>query len=270
MGVLGTPASAIRQCDQREPGGPLLRLEITDMGRSFENRKASIFKTAAQKSKLYAKYGKQLYVVAKNGVPDPDANPALRNLIEKAKRDQVPAHVIEKAIEKAHGSGGEDFASARYEGFGPGKCSVIVDCLTDNPNRTITDVRNCFTRTGSKLGTAGTVAHLFDHMAVLSFKGENEEQVLEAMLDAGIDIDEIECKSGHLTIFAPAGEFFKAKSALLAAFPGTEFDVQETTFLPQTSTAISPEDVPMFEKFIHLLNDCDDVQDVYHNGILPT
>lgn len=240
------------------------------MGRSFENRKASIFKTAAQKSKLYAKYGKQLYVVATNGVADPDANPALRNLIEKAKRDQVPAHVIEKAIEKANGVGGEDFAAARYEGFGPGSCSVIVDCLTDNPNRTITEVRNCFTKTGSKLGTAGSVAHLFDHLAVLSFKGENEDQVLEAMLDAGVDVDEIECKNGYLTLFAPAGEFYKAKSALLAAFPATEFEVQEITFLPQASTEISRDDVPMFEKFIQMLNDCDDVQDVYHNAILPT
>ncbi len=239
------------------------------MGRSFENRKASIFKTAAQKSKLYAKYGKQLYVVAKNGLPDPDANPPLRSLIEKAKRDQVPAHVIEKAIEKAHGGGGEDFAPARYEGFGPSSCSVIVDCLTDNPNRTISDIRNCFTKTGSKLGTAGSVAHLFDHLAVLSFKGENEEQVMEVLLDAGIDIDDIECTSGSVTIFAPPGQFYSAKSAILAAFPGTEFDVQEITFLPQATIDISAEDVPMFEKFVQMLNDCDDVQEVYHNAILP-
>lgn len=240
------------------------------MGRSFENRKASIFKTAAQKSKLYAKYGKQLYVVAKNGVPDPEANPALRNLIEKAKRDQVPAHVIEKAIEKANGVGGEDFASARYEGYGPGSCSVIVDCLTDNPNRTIGDVRSCFNKTGSKLGTAGSVAHLFDHMAVLSFKGDNEESVLEVVLEAGVDIEEIECKNGLLTLFAAAADFYKAKSALLAAFPGTEFEVQEITFLPQASTEISAADVPMFEKLIQMLNECDDVQEVYHNAILPT
>ena len=240
------------------------------MGRSFENRKASIFKTAAQKSKLYAKYGKQLYVVAKNGVPDPEANPALRNLIEKAKRDQVPAHVIEKAIEKAHGVGGEDFASARYEGYGPGSCSVIVDCLTDNPNRTIGDVRSCFNKTGSKLGTAGSVAHLFDHMAVLSFKGDNEESVLEVVLEAGVDIEEIECKNGLVTLFAHAAEFYKAKSALLTAFPGTEFEVQEITFLPQASTELSAADVPMFEKLIQMLNECDDVQEVYHNAILPT
>lgn len=240
------------------------------MGRSFENRKASIFKTAGQKSKLYAKYGKQLYVAAKNGVPDPESNPTLRNLIERAKRDQVPAHVIEKAIEKASGLGGENFVAARYEGFGPGGCSVIVDCLTDNTNRAITDVRNCFTKTGAKLGTAGSVAHLFDHLAVLSFKGDNEGQVLEAMLDAGVDIEETECIDGQLTIFTPPAEFYKAKTALLEAFPGIELEVQEITFLPQAQTAIGPDDLPMFEKFINMLNDCDDVQDVYHNAILPS
>ena len=164
------------------------------MGRNFENRKNAIFKTAAQKSKLYSKYGKQLYVVAKNGVADPDANPALRSLIEKAKRDQVPAHVIEKAIEKARGAGGEDFVSARYEGFGPGGSMVIVDCLTDNNQRTISEVRNCFTKTGSKLGATGSVALWFDQLAILSFKGDNEEQVLEAMLAADVNVDEIECK----------------------------------------------------------------------------
>ena len=126
------------------------------MGRSFENRKHAIMKTAGQKSKLYSKYGKQLYVVAKNGGADPDGNPALRILIDRAKKDQVPSHVIEKALDKASGAGGEDYSPARYEGYGPGGCSVIIDCLTDNNNRTITDVRNCFTKTGSKLGAPGS------------------------------------------------------------------------------------------------------------------
>lgn len=240
------------------------------MGRNFENRKNAIFKTAGQKSKLYSKYGKQLYVVAKNGVPDPEANPALRSFIEKAKRDQVPAHVIEKAIEKARGTGGEDFASVRYEGFGPGGSMVIVDCLTDNNQRTISEVRNCFTKTGSKLGAPGSVALWFDHLAILSFKGSNEEQVLEAMLEADVNLDEIECKEGSLTIFAPPSEFFKAKTALLQAFPGTELEVQEITFLPQTTKTLSPDDLLMFQKFIGMLNDCDDVQDVYHNAELPS
>ncbi len=239
------------------------------MGRSFENRKASIFKTAGQKSKLYSKYGKQLYVAAKNGVADIDANPTLRLLVEKAKRDQVPSHVIEKAIEKAKGAGGEDFVAARYEGFGPGGCSVIIDCLTDNNHRTISDVRNCFTKTSSKLGAPGSVAHLFDYMAVLSFKGSNQDEVLEAMLGAEVDVDDVESKDGQITLFAPAAEFYKAKQALQDAYPGLELDVQEITFLPQSNTEISGDDLPMFEKFMNLLNDCDDVQDIYHNAILP-
>src|SRR5437763_3720 len=171
-------------------------------------------------------------------------------------------------LRDARAQGGEDFVSARYEGFGPGGSLVIVDCLTDNTTRTISEIRNCFTKTGSKLGATGSVALWFDHLAVLSFKGNNEEQVLEAMLGADVNVDEIECKDGHLTIFAPPGEFFKAKTALLQAFPETELEVQEITFLPQTSKTLNPEDTAMFQKFMTMLNDCDDVQDVYHNADL--
>jgi YebC/PmpR family DNA-binding regulatory protein len=235
------------------------------MGRNFENRKNAIFKTAAHKSKLYSKYGKQLYVAAKNGAPDPDANPALRSMIEKAKREQVPSHVIEKAIQKARGVGGEDFAPARYEGFGPGGALVIVDCLTDNNQRTISEVRACFTKTGAKLAATGSVAMSFDHLAILSFKGDNEEQVLEALVSADVNFEEIECKDGHVTVFAPPSEFYKAKTALLHAFPGTEFEVQEIAFLPQNTKSLSSEDLPQFEKFLGMLNDCDDVQEIYHN-----
>ena len=245
------------------------KASVKAMGRSFENRKASIFKTAGQKSKLYSKYGRLLYVAAKNGVPDPENNPALRHMIDRAKVEQVPSHVIEKAIEKAKGGTGEDFAPVRYEGFGPGGCSVIVDCLTDNVNRTITDVRTCFTRTGAKLGMAGSVAHLFDHLAIFSFKGDNGDPVMEAMLDAGVDVDDVECKDGQVTLFAPAGEFSKARTALMEAYPKLELEVQEITFHPQANKDISADDVPMFEKFINLLNDCDDVQDIYHNAVLP-
>lgn len=240
------------------------------MGRSFEVRKVSMAKTAGQKSKLYSKYGKQLYVLAKNSGADPEANSALRGLIERAKREQVPAHVIEKALEKAKGVGGEDFVSARYEGFGPGGSSFIIDCLTDNNNRTITDVRNCFTKTGSKMAAPGAVAHAFDHLAVFSFKGEDSEPILEAMLAADVDVADVECEDGRITLFAPASEYFKAKSTLAEAFPTLEVEVEEITFLPQSRTEISSEDLPMFEKFVNMLNDCDDVQDVYHNAILPS
>jgi YebC/PmpR family DNA-binding regulatory protein len=239
------------------------------MGRSFEVRKVSMAKTAGQKSKVYSKYGKQLYVVAKNGGADPAANPALRSLIEKAKRDQVPSHVIEKALDKANASGGEDFFPARYEGFGPGGCSIIIDCLTDNNNRTITDVRNCFTKTGSKMGAPGSVVHFFDHLAILSFKGDNGDQVLEALLSADVNVNDVECENGQVTLFAPATESYKAKQALLEALPGIELEIDEITFVPQTRTEISADDLPLFEKFLNMLNDCDDVQDIYHNAILP-
>jgi YebC/PmpR family DNA-binding regulatory protein len=238
------------------------------MGRSFEVRKNSMAKTAGQKSKLYSKYGKQLYVMAKNSGADPDANPSLRGLIDKAKREQVPAHVIEKALEKASGAGGEDYAPARYEGFGPGGSAFIIDCLTDNNNRTITDVRNCFTKTGSKMGAPGAVAHTFDHLAILSFQGTDEEELLTMMLAAEVDVTDVESEDGLLTLLAPATEFYKAKSALLEAMPEIELEVDEISFLPQTRTEISEEDRPMFDKFINMLNDCEDVQDIYHNATL--
>ncbi len=240
------------------------------MGRAFEVRKLSMAKTAAAKTKVYSKYGKQIYVLAKNTNPDPEANTTLRGLIEKAKKDQVPAHVIEKALEKASGSGGEDYSVARYEGFGPGGCSVIVDCLSDNANRTITDVRNCFTKTGAKMGAPGSVAHMFDHLAVLSLKSTAEEEVLEALLAADVDVTDVEVEDGQLTVFAPATAFYEAKQALLQALPDTELEVEEITFLPQSRVELAADDVPMFEKFLALLNDCDDVQDVYHNATLPT
>lgn len=235
------------------------------MGRIFEKRKYSIFKTAAQNSKVYSKYSKQLYVAAKNGVPDPQANPSLRHLIERAKRDNVPSHVIEKAIQKASGAGGENYQPARYEGFGPGGSLVIVDCLTDNNTRTISDVRNCFTKTGSKLSANGSVVMLFDHLAVISFSGSNEDKVMEAMFAADVAIEDVESKDGTITVFAPPSEFYKAKTALLEAFPGLELEVQEITFLPREAKHLSGDELALFEKFLGMLNECDDVQEVYHN-----
>ncbi len=239
------------------------------MGRSFEVRKASMAKTAAAKTKLYSKYGKEIYVIAKNGSPDPDANLALRRLIDKAKKDQVPAHVIDKAIDKAKGGAGEDFTPSRYEGFGPGNCMVIVDCLTDNANRTITEVRNCFTKTKAKIGAPGAVAHMFDHFAIFAFDFDDEEAVLEALMMADVDVTDIENEDGKITVFAPHTEFFKVKTALAENFPDLTLDVEEITFVPQTNTEISEDDMPLFEKFMMMLEDCEDVQHVYHNAILP-
>ncbi|KDM89610.1 YebC/PmpR family DNA-binding transcriptional regulator [Photobacterium galatheae] len=236
------------------------------MGRSFEVRKASMAKTQGAKIKVYSKYGKEIYMCAKNGGVDPDSNLSLRRLMEKAKKDQVPGHVIDKAIDKAKGGGGEDFSTARYEGFGPGGCSVIVDCLTDNNNRTYMDVRQCFVKNNAKIGAPGAVAHMFDHQAVFQFKGDDEEAVMEALIMADVDVSDIEAEDGVITVFAPHTEFFKVKNALSDAMPDVTMEVEEITFVPQAMHPVAGDDVAAFDKFLDMLNDCDDVQNVYHNA----
>jgi YebC/PmpR family DNA-binding regulatory protein len=236
------------------------------MGRAYQNRKESMAKTSDAKAKVYSKYGREIYVVAKAGGVDPDGNLALRSMIDRAKKDQVPSHVIDKAIEKAKGGGGEDFAIARYEGYGPSSCMVIIDCLTDNPNRTFGDVRICFTKTKSKIGTQGSVSHMFDHSAILVFNGDDEDAALEVLMEADVDVSDIESENGKITVFAPHTEYFKAKQALNEAFEGMDFDVDEIQFIPQNTVPIAKEDQEMFEKFLDMLNDLDDVQSVYHNA----
>ena len=237
------------------------------MGRAYQNRKESMAKTSDAKAKVYSKYSREIYVTAKAGGVDPDGNLALRGLIERAKKDQVPAHVIEKAISKAKDGGGEDYSPARYEGFGPGGCMVIVDCLTDNPNRTFGDVRQCFTKTKCKIGTQGSVSHMFDHAGILAFEGD-EEASLEALMMADVDVTDIENEDGKITVFTAHTDQFKAKQTLTEAFGEIDFDVDEIQFLPRTTTPLSGDDVEMFNRFIDMLDDLDDVQNVYHDAEL--
>ena len=236
------------------------------MGRAYQNRKESIAKTSDAKARVYSRYGREIYVCAKAGGIDPAGNIALRALIDRAKKDQVPSHVIEKAITKAQGGGDEDYSLALYEGYGPGGCMVMVECLTDNPNRTFGDVRQCFTKAKCKIGTQGSVGHMFDHSAILVFNSEDEEAVLEALLTADVDVTDIEHEDGKLTVFAPNTDYFKAKQALLDAFGEIEFGVDEIQYLPKSVTHLTGDDVDMFNRFMDLLNDLDDVQNVYHDA----
>jgi len=235
------------------------------MGRAYQNRKDSMAKTSDAKARVYSKYAREIYVIAKSGGVDPEGNLALRSLIERAKKDQVPTHVIDKAIDKAKGGGGEDFAIARYEGFGPGGCMVIIECLTDNPNRTFGDVRNCFTKTKCKIGSQGSVSHMFDHSAILVFACDDEEAALEAMMMADVDVTDIESEDGKVTVFAPQSDYFKARQALIDAFGELEFEVDEIQFIPQTTTEVSPDEREALEKFLDMIDYLDDVQRVYHN-----
>jgi len=236
------------------------------MGRAYQNRKDSMAKTSDMKARVYSRYAREIYVSAKTGGVDPNANLSLRGVIERAKKSQVPAHVIEKALDKARGVGGEDFSVARYEGFGPGGCVVIVDCLTDNPNRTFGDVRQCFTKTKCKLGTPGSVSHLFDHSAILVFEGHDEEAVLEALMQADVDISDIESEEGKVTVFAPHAQYFKAKQALHDAFGNIDFEVDDIQFVPQTAVSLGEEEQRVLDNLINMLEYLEDVQNVYHNA----
>jgi transcriptional/translational regulatory protein YebC/TACO1 len=143
---------------------------------------------------------------------------------------------------------------------------VMVECLTDNPNRTFGDVRQCFTKTKAKIGTQGSVSHMFDHAAILAFKADDEDAVLEALLGADVDVSDIENEDGKITVFAPNTDYFKARQALSDTFGEIDFEVDEIQYLPKGSTPISGDDVEMFDKFLDMLNDLDDVQNIYHDA----
>ena len=150
------------------------------MGRAHEVRAASMAKTAAAKSKLNNKWSKIIYMAAKAGVPDPDLNQPLKKEIEKAKKEQVTADVIKRAIEKAKGGSQENYSPIRYEAFGPNNSMFIIDCLTDNVNRTVASVKSYFTKCHSKIGISGCVAHLYNHTALIGVKNSSADELCQA------------------------------------------------------------------------------------------
>ena len=161
------------------------------MGRAHEVRKVAMAKTAAKKAKLYSRYGKEIYLAAKAGGPEPDGNLALRRLIEKAKKEQVPADVIKRAIDKVKSGVTENYEEKVFEGYANGGATLIVKCLTDNINRTISSVRPAFTKSKAKLGNEGSVSYLYDVISVVAFKGLDEETVLDALVMAEVDAQDI-------------------------------------------------------------------------------
>ena len=206
------------------------------MGRAHEVRAASMAKTAAMKSKLYARYGKEIFMAAKSGVPDPNTNLALRKIIEKAKKENVPADVIKRAIEKAKGGSNENYTEMRYEGFGPGNVMMIVDCMTDNNNRTFTDVRTAFNKHGGKLGVTGCAMHMFEHAGYMVFEGMSEDETLEALLLADCNPKDVIAEDDCVTVTTDPADYDACKEALLAAKPDLEFIESKVTFVPSTNT----------------------------------
>jgi YebC/PmpR family DNA-binding regulatory protein len=236
------------------------------MGRAHEVRAASIAKTAAMKSKLYAKYGVAIYKAAKSGVPDPELNQILKKEIERAKKASVPAAVIQRAVDKAKGGLSGAFAEITYEGFGPNNSMIIVECVTDNVNRTYTDIRTAFNKSGCKLGVSGSVTHMFDFGSVISFEGLSDEETLELLLEGDCDITDVETDEDITTVYAPAGEFQKIKDTLLENNSEMEFLEDEVTYIPKMYVGLeAEEDIKQFNKLLSQLRELDDVQQIYHN-----
>jgi YebC/PmpR family DNA-binding regulatory protein len=235
------------------------------MGRAFEVRKAAMAKTAAQKTKIYSRFGKEIYIAAKSGVPDPEMNITLKHIIEKAKKAQVPVDIIKRAIDKATSGVTESYTSVRYEGFGPGASTLIVDCLTDNVNRTVSEVRNCFTKTKNKMGVSGSVSFMYNNNAIVSFTGLTEEETLVALIEADIDAD-IEVEDEIITIYGEPTDLYKIKSALEKAKSDLDIDVEEISMIPMSYIKLeSDEEQENFNRLMEMLNELDDVQEIYHN-----
>ncbi len=239
------------------------------MGRAHEVRKSAMEKTSLKKSKLYAKFGKEIYMAAKLGGPDPDGNLTLRRIIDRAKQAQVPGDVIKRNIDKSKGGVGEDYTPIRYEGFGPGGCTLIIECLTDNVNRTYGEVRNCFTKTGSKLGVSGSVTYLYNYVSHISFSGLTEDEALEVMMNNECEIRDIEADEDIVIITGEPGDLDKIKDALTATGKELTFYDDQVAYFPNDYVDLTQEELDKFNRFIALTDDLDDVQDVYHNVNLP-
>ena len=235
------------------------------MGRAYEVRKASIAKTGAAKGKIYTTYAKEIYLAAKNGSPNPDANPTLKRLIEKAKKNQVPSDIITRAIDKAKGVGGEDYNEVVYEGFGPGASTLIIKCLTDNVNRTVGMVRAAFNKVGKSLGVTNSVSYNYDYLGVLAFAYPNDEEVFDVLLNAGIEIVDIDSDEGEITLSLNPSDMNKTKDELEKFIPNIDYIVDEIGMFPKEKITLEGEDKEVFAKLYKMLDEIEDVSEIYTN-----
>ena len=232
------------------------------MGRAHEVRAKAMAATAAARSALFMRASKEIYMAASRGVPDPDSNLALRSAIEKWKAQHVTKDVIERAIQKAKGGTAESYEEGRYEAFGPGGSLFIIDTLTDNTNRALVEVRTSVTKKGGHLGS---VIFNFYQAGLFAFKGENRDEVEETLILSDVDVQEVTCEDGEIEVVTAPEAFAKARE-VLNEMGITEFDTAEVTFLPNEYVEITdPEDRRKFDELCDMLDELQDVQNVYHN-----
>ncbi|ETP70777.1 YebC/PmpR family DNA-binding transcriptional regulator [Planomicrobium chinense] len=234
------------------------------MGRKWNNIKEKKASKDANTSRIYAKFGREIYVAAKQGEPDPESNQALKVVLERAKTYSVPRAIIDRAIEKAKGGSEESYDELRYEGFGPNGSMVIVDTLTNNVNRTASDVRAAFGKNGGNMGVSGSVAYMFDYTAVFGIEGKTADEVLELLMEADVDVRDISEEEDSVIVYAEPDQFHIVQEAFKNVGI-TEFTVAELTMLAQNELELPEDAQAQFEKMIDAIEDLEDVQQVYHN-----
>ncbi|MGR8941097.1 MAG: YebC/PmpR family DNA-binding transcriptional regulator [Gammaproteobacteria bacterium] len=219
----------------------------------------------AKRGKIFTKMLREITVAVKSGGPDAGSNPTLRTAVDKALGANMRRDTIDNAIKKASGAQeGANYEEVRYEGYGPGGTAVMVECLTDNRNRTVSDVRHAFTKAGGNLGTDGSVAYLFTKTGIISYAaGIDEDALIEAALEAGAN-DVITNDDGSIDVMTAPEDYLSVKDALVAA--GHEPDNAEVTMQASTNTELDAEDAEKMLRLIDRLEDLDDVQNVYSNA----
>jgi YebC/PmpR family DNA-binding regulatory protein len=222
----------------------------------------------AKRGKLFTKLIREITVAARTGGADAASNPRLRAAIDKALGANMTKDTVERAIKRGAGAQDADnFEEVRYEGYGPGGVAVMVDCMTDNRNRTVAEVRHAFTKCGGNLGTDGSVAYLFEKRGVLGFAhGNDEDRIMEVALEAGAE-DVVTHEDGSIEVLTAPDDFAPVKEAMLAA--GLVPEDPEVTMRAATSVTIALEDATRMIKLLDMLEDLDDVQNVYSNAEIP-
>jgi len=235
------------------------------MGRAYEVRKASIQKTGAIKAKTYSTFAKEIYLAAKKGSPEVESNIILKRMVEKAKKAQVPSDIINRAIDKAKGVGGEDYHEVIYEGFGPGASTLIIKTLTDNVNRTVGMVRAAFNKVNKSLGVTNSVTYNYDYLAIISLKTSKDEEIFEALLNEGIEPVDFESNDGELTISSLPNDMNNIKDIVEKLEPNIEYDYDEVGMYPKNKVTLSAGDLEVFDKLYKMLDEIEDVTEIYHN-----
>lgn len=232
----------------------------------WNNIKHKKGKEDAKRAKIFTKLGRFIMVAVRDGGPDPDFNPALKAAIEKAKAANMPSENIERAIKKASGeAGSSNYEEIIYEGYGPGGIAVIVQCLTDNRNRTASDIRHYFDKYGGNLGQSGCVTFMFDKKGVIAIeRNDSIDEDELAMLAIDLGAEDFSSEEEGFEIITSPENFNEIRDGL--AEKGYSFAMAEITYLPQNTIKLTnPDDIKNMEKLIDMLEDNDDVQEVYHN-----